>query len=173
MRGMGEVRFARQLSREPGIITRTVIKLHDKAQHTDSVPKYSSALNQVASVQKCIHVTKYATRHRKYIQWMQCTNITGSKRLSSWIHSPTQFLRKGLVKRCVCVCVYLHDCTLSKGEVFNKDIKTSVFIIEELPDPPVTHESRERLAGHQIQSTPLSFRTARYRLTERERHKEN
>lgn len=60
MRGMGEVRFARQLSREPGIITRTVIKLHDKAQHTDSVPKYSSALNQGASVQKCIH--KYATR---------------------------------------------------------------------------------------------------------------
>lgn len=68
MRGMGEVRVARRLSREPGIITRTVIKRHDKAQHTDSVPKYSSALNQVASVQKCIHVTKYATRHRKYIQ---------------------------------------------------------------------------------------------------------
>lgn len=66
----------------------------------------------------------------------------------------------------ICVCVYSHDCTLSKGEVLYKDIKTSVFIIEELPDPPVTHESRERLAGHQIQNTPLSFRTARYRLTE-------
>lgn len=38
MRGTEEVRSARQLGREPGVITRTVITLHDKAQHKDSDP---------------------------------------------------------------------------------------------------------------------------------------
>lgn len=34
MRGTGEVRLVRQLGREPAVITRTVNKLHNKAQHT-------------------------------------------------------------------------------------------------------------------------------------------
>lgn len=48
---------------------------------------------------------------------------------------------------CLCVCVlvpkYSHDCTLGKGEVLHQDIKTSVLIIEELPDPPVMHRKGE------------------------------
>lgn len=65
MRGMGEVRSARQLGREPGVITRTVIKLHDKAQQRFGPiqARYSSALHHVASVQKHIQFAKYATRH--------------------------------------------------------------------------------------------------------------
>lgn len=61
---------------------------------------------------------------------------------------------------CVCMCeVYSHDSTLGKGEVLHQDVKTSVLIIEELPDPPVTHRDIERLAGHQnTENTPLSFR---------------
>lgn len=64
-----------------------------------------------------------------------------------------------LVMRCVCVFVrrYLHDCTLGKGEVLHQDIQTSVLIIEELPDPPVTQGKwkREVLAGHPYPSDPL------------------
>lgn len=37
-RGTGEVRSARILGREPEVITRTVVELHDKAQHRDSAP---------------------------------------------------------------------------------------------------------------------------------------
>lgn len=40
---------------------------------------------------------------------------------------------------------YSHDSTLGKGEVLDQDIKTSVLIIEELPDPPVTDENKEEL----------------------------
>lgn len=80
------------------------------------------------------------------------------------MHRPTQFLRKGLghsCQRCVCVRVqkYSHDSTLSKGEVLHQHVKTPVFIIEELPDPPVTHANREGLAGRQIKNTPLSHFT--------------
>lgn len=65
---------------------------------------------------------------------------------------------------------YSHDSALCKGEVFHQDVKTSVLIIEELPDPPVTHENREGLAGHRIKNTPISFRTAFYPLMEKKRN---
>lgn len=53
--------------------------------------------------------------------------------------------------------MYSHDSTLGKGEVLHQDVKTSVLIIEELPDPPVTHGNREELTGQQIKNTPLYF----------------
>lgn len=67
---------------------------------------------------------------------------------------------------------YSHDSTLGKGEVLHQDVKTSVLIIEELPDPPVTHGKREGLAGHQIKNTPLFFRTECYPLMEKNRDKQ-
>lgn len=166
MRGMGEVRFAgslvesqalsRELSSSCTIKLSTQILSQSVAQHST---REHPSRNAFTSMQQ----------DRKYIQWMQHTNITGAKRhnvLTQQLDSqpnpvPKERFGQEVCMICVCVCVYLHDCTLSKGEVFNKDIKTSVFIVEELPDPPVTHESRERLAGRQIQNTPLSFRTAR------------
>lgn len=41
------------------------------------------------------------------------------------------------------VLKYSHDSTLGKGEVLHQDVKTSVLIVEELPDPPVMHENTE------------------------------
>lgn len=39
--------------------------------------------------------------------------------------------------------MYSHHSTLGKGEVLHQDIQTSVLVIEELPDPPVTHRERD------------------------------
>ncbi len=72
-----------------------------------------------------------------------------------------------------CSCAnYSHDSTLGKGEVLHQDVKTSVLIIEELPDPPVTHENRQGLVGHQIKNTPSCFRAAFYPLKETKRETE-
>lgn len=43
---------------------------------------------------------------------------------------------------CVYVCKYSHDSTLGKGEVLHQNVETSVLIIEELPDPPMTQGNR-------------------------------
>ena len=55
---------------------------------------------------------------------------------------------------------YSHDSTLGKGQVLHQDVETSILIIEELPDPPVTHENREGSVGLYIKHTPFSFRAA-------------
>lgn len=67
----------------------------------------------------------------------------------------------------VCVQKYSHDSTLGKGEVLHQDVETSVLIIEELPDPPVTQENRAGLAEQQIKNTPLSFGPWVYPLIEK------
>lgn len=46
----------------------------------------------------------------------------------------------------VSVQQYSHDSTLGKGEVLHQDVKASVLIVEELPDPPGQSESTERLS---------------------------
>lgn len=46
----------------------------------------------------------------------------------------------------MCVSVYSHDSALGKGEVLHQDVKASVLIVEELPDPPGQSESTERLS---------------------------
>lgn len=70
-----------------------------------------------------------------------------------------------------------HDSTLGEGEVLHQDVKTSVLIIEELPDPPVTHEERERgEQGTDTKNTPLSVSSGFYpfmgKVRARKRHRE-
>lgn len=55
-----------------------------------------------------------------------------------------------------CVQEYSHDSTLGEGQVLHQDVKTSVLIVEELPDPPVKYGEVNRMPNEN--STPTAQR---------------
>lgn len=106
-----------ELGREPGVITRTVIKLHNKAQQRfcPTQAKYSSALHHTESTQKHMQFT-VCNKAFKECKTVICTFLNAHAlffftrdflrdttcQLSSSIYCPTQFLWKTVCAAYVC-----------------------------------------------------------------------
>lgn len=143
IRGMGEARSARQLGREPGV--------YHKSRHQTAL-KSSAAPHSIRPERRFIHLQQdkqkafytFFSMHKHFC----FPGSTGHLSTQQLVLRPRPVPLKAPRIHFKCVHKYSHDSTLGKGEVLHQDVKTSVLIVEELPDPPVNHREVNRKLKH-------------------------